>query len=250
MLDKTTLNQLHDLKLKTMAQQISLQQEQPDITALTFEERLGMIVEAEWLSKRSSRIQRYAAQASFRFPAVIEDIEYNGKHGITKQDVLRLSDGSYIKKKQNILISGLTGVGKTYLVCALGQSACNRCVPVRYIRTADLFFELADAQMAGKYLQYRNKLAKVPLLILDDWGMRPFTIEESHEIMELFELRYQKGATIIAGQLPHTSWHELFPDPTLSDAILDRIVHNAHKFNITGESMRKILAEKELHTQS
>jgi DNA replication protein DnaC len=246
MLENTTLNQLCDLRLKVMAQTIREQQEQPDMPALSFEERLGMAVEAEWLAKRSRRIQRHISQADFRFPAMMEDIEYHGKHGITKQDVLRMSDGGYIKKKQNILISGPTGVGKTYLVCALGRCACNTLVQVRYIRTVDLFFEIADAQMAGKYVSLRKKLAKVPLLILDDWGMRPFTPEESHEIMELFEMRYQKGSAIIAGQLPYANWHELFPDPTLSDAILDRIVHNAHKFNITGESMRKILAEKEM----
>ncbi len=246
MLENTTLNQLYDLKLKAMAQTIREQQEQPDMPALSFEERLGLAVEAEWLAKRSRRIQRHVSQADFRFPAMTEDIEYQGKHGITKQDVLRLTDGGYIKKKQNILVSGPTGVGKTYLVCALGRCACNAMVAVRYIRTADLFFEIADAQMTGKYVLFRKKLARIPLLILDDWGMRPFTLEESHEIMELFELRYQKGSTIIAGQLPHANWHELFPDPTLSDAILDRIVHNAHKFNITGESMRKTLAEKEM----
>jgi DNA replication protein DnaC len=246
MLDKVMVEQLHELRLGVMAQKLAEQQENSDMMALSFDERLGMIVEAEWIARKTRRVERHISQANFRFPAMIEDIEYHGKHGITKQDVLRLSDSGYIHKKQNILICGPTGVGKTYLVCALGRCACLGNIQARYIRTSDLFYELADAQMAGNYPACKRKLGKLPLLILDDWGMRPFTLEESHEIMELMEMRYQNGSTIIAGQLPHTEWHQLFPDPTLSDAILDRVVHNAHKFNIQGESMRKILAEKEM----
>ncbi|MEN6360315.1 MAG: IS21-like element helper ATPase IstB [Smithella sp.] len=250
MLDKTTLNQLHDLRLHTMSAKLSEQQNQPDILSFSFDERFGLLVDAEWMKKRGNRIERYVQQAQFRFPAVIEDIDYTGKHGISKKDVLILSEGGYLRKKQNVLVSGFTGIGKTYLICALGRCACCQCLSVRYIRTPDLFLELADAQLDGKYSSYRRRLAKFSLLILDDWGMRPFTIEESHEILELMELRYQNGSTIISSQIPYTSWHELFPDPTVADAILDRIVHNAYKFNLSGESMRKTLAEKEFVRES
>jgi DNA replication protein DnaC len=244
MLNKTTINQLHDLHLSAMAAAFIAQQEQPDMEAIPFEERLGLLVETEWLSKRSNRINRLIAKANFRFQAVAEDIDFIGKHGITKPDVQRLCELSYLRKKQNIIISGPTGVGKTYLANALGRAVCCQGIPVTYIRIPDLFTQLSDAQMEGRFSLIRNRLATVPLLILDDWGLRTFTLEECHEIMELFERRYDTASTIIAGQLPCSSWHDLFPDPTLADGILDRVVHNALKFNISGESMRKILAER------
>jgi len=246
MLEKNTLNQLRDLKLSAMATALAAQQDQPDLSTLPFEERLGLLVEAEWLSKRSKRVARFVAQAGFRFPAVIEDIDWQGKRGISKQDVLRLHEGSYLRKKQNILISGPTGVGKTYLASALGRGACSQGIPALYLRVPDLFLKLSDAQTEGRYSAVREKLSAFPLLILDDWGLRKFTLEESHELMELFERRYGRGSTIVSGQLPATAWHDLFPDPTLADAILDRVVHNAYKFNISGDSMRKILAERDM----
>jgi len=242
MLDKTTLNQLRDMKLNVMASKILEQQAQPDILRISFEERLGMLVDAEWSSKRRRRIERYIRQASFRFEAVIEDIDYHDKHGISKDDMMRLSEGGYITKKQNIIFSGPTGIGKTYLACALGRQACYQYISVKYLRVTDFFMMLSDAHLENRYASFRKKLIRIPLLILDDWGMKPFTIEESHEIMELTEMRYQYGSTIFSGQLPHSKWHELFPDPTLADAILDRIVHNSYKFNLTGESMRKTMA--------
>ncbi|MFP3040215.1 IS21-like element helper ATPase IstB [Treponema primitia] len=245
MLNKTTINQLHDLHLSAMAAAFIEQQEQPGPDTLPFDERLALLVEAEWLAKRSKRINRLVTQAGFRFPAVIEDIDYQGKHGISKPDVQRLCEGSYLRNKQNILITGPTGVGKTYLVSAIGRAACYQGTPVTYIRVPDFFVQLSDAQMEGRFTLLRNRLATVPLLILDDWGLRKFTLEESHEIMELFERRYDAASTIISGQLPCSAWHGLFPDPTLADAILDRVVHNAHKFNISGDSMRKTLADRD-----
>lgn len=250
MLDKTTLNQLHDLHLHTLAATLNTQQDQPEVLSLSFEERLGILVEAEWMKRRENRIDRIIRQAQFRFSAVVEDIEYHGKQGITKKDIQKLCDCAFIRKKQNILLSGPTGVGKTYLACALGRSACYQCYSVRYIRTNDLFLELADARMEGKYSAYRKNLSRVSMLILDDWGMRSFTEDESHEILELMEMRYQASSTVIVSQPPYSEWHQLFPDPTLADAVLDRIIHNSYKFNIIGESMRKTLAEKDFDRES
>ena len=243
MLDKVTLNQLHDLRLSAMAAKLVELQERD--TPCSFEEGLALLVQTEWLSKRSRRTNRFVCQADFRFPAVIEDIDYAGKRGLTKQDIQRLAEGLYLRKKQNIFICGPTGVGKTYLACALGRCACYQGFPVRYLRIPDFFARLADAQMDGGCSSFRKKLAAVPLLILDDWGLRKFTLEESHELMELFERRYDNASTLIASQIPCTNWHELFPDPTLADAILDRVIHNAHKLNVTGDSMRKTLAARE-----
>jgi DNA replication protein DnaC len=238
MLDNPTLRQLHDLRLTVMAAKLREQQEQPDIACLSFEERLGLLVEAELFSRRTKRIDKLIAQAAFRFEASLEDIDYQGKHGITKPDILRLSTGNYLRKYFNILVSGPTGVGKTYLACALGHAACSQGVPVLYTRLSDLFLRLSEAHLEGRYLDLREKLSKVPLLILDDWGLRKFSLEETHEIMEIVERHYGRAATIISGQLPVSAWHELFPDPTLADAIVDRLIHNAYKYNITGASMR------------
>jgi DNA replication protein DnaC len=242
MLDKATLNKLREMRLSAMAAKFVWQQEQPGIQSLSFEERFSMLIDAEWLAKHDRRIDRYIKQAEFRFPAVVEDIDYQEKRGITKHDILRLSDCSYIQRKQNVILSGPTGVGKTYLACSLGRCACQQGMAASYVRTSDLFLALEEAHATSSYISLRNRLAKVPLLILDDWGLKPFTMAESHEIMEIAERRYRNASTFISGQLPPSSWHELFPDPTLADAILDRLVHNAYKFNLTGESMRKTLA--------
>ena len=245
MLDNVTISKLHDLKLKAMARLLQDQQGNPSIGSLSFEERLGLLVEAEWLSRRDGRTARHIRQAGFRFSAVIEDISYQGKQGISKDDIHRLSSGGYIRKNQNVILTGPTGVGKTYIACALGRTACLQGIGTRYMRVADLQLEMAAARYNGKYPALQKELARIPLLILDDLGIKQFTVDESHDMLEVAEARYQKGSTIFAGQLPSAKWHELFPDPTLADAILDRVVHNAYKFNITGETMRKTLAMRD-----
>jgi len=242
MLDKATINKLREMKLSAMANKLVWQQGQPGVQSLSFEERFGMIVDAEWMSKHNRRTNRLVKQAEFRFPAVLEDVDYSGKRGLTKPDVLRLSDCQYIQKKQNLFLTGPTGVGKTYIACALGYCACQQGIAVKYIRTSDLFLSIEEARATDTYVSLKKQLVRVPLLILDDWGMKPFSIVECHEISELVELRYDRASMLISSQLPHSSWHELFPDPTIADAILDRLVHNAFKFNLTGESMRKTLA--------
>jgi len=246
MLDNTTLNQLHDLRLPAMASFFKEQLCQNGINSLSFEERFAMLVEAEWLSRRNKRLGRLIRQAGFRFPAILEDIDFKGKRGITKPEMLKLSLGTYIKKAQNIFFSGPTGIGKTYLVCALGRAACAQGVQVLYIRVPDYFEQVFIPHKNSRQKSLRLKCAKIPLLILDDWGLKKFTSEETHEISELFEQRYGRAATIISGQIPCSAWHDLFCDPTQADAILDRIIHNAYKYNIAGESMRKVIGQRDL----
>ena len=246
MLDNITLNQLHDLRLSAMAASFKEQSEIHSMASLSFEERFGFLVEAEWLHRRNKRTEQLIKKAGFRFPAVIEDIDYSNKKGITKGEIMKLGLGTYIKKAHNIFFCGPTGVGKTYLVCALGRSACMQGHQVMYIRLNDFFRSSFAALAHGRQTQFRDKCAKVPLLILDDWGLKKFSFEETVELSDLFERRYGRVSTIISGQVPSTSWHELFPDPTQADSILDRIVHNAYPYNITGDSMRKTIGKKSL----
>jgi len=202
----------------------------------------AFLVEAEWQSRRNKRTERLIRQAGFRFTADIHDIDWQGKSGIPKPEIFKHSLGAYIKKANNIIFSGPTGVGKTYLICALGRAACAQGVKVMYIRLPDFFQLVCDKRI------FRDRCAKVPLLILDDWGLKKFSLEETGELSELFERRYERAPTIISGQVPFTSWHELFPDPTQADSILDRIIHNAYKYSIAGESMRKTIGKRSLES--
>jgi len=250
MLNNATLNHLKDLRLSVMADSFKEQSEKKNITSLSFEERFGLLVEAEWLQRRNNRTERLIRKAGFRFTAEIEDIDYTNKKGITKGEIMKLSLGSYIKKAQNIFFCGPTGVGKTYLACALGRSACLQGIQVLYIRLPD-FFECIFADIPqGRLSLFRDKCSKALLLILDDWGLKKFNFEETAELTNLFERRYNRVSTIISSQVPFAAWHELFPDPTQADSILDRIVHNAYDYNITGESMRKTIGKRSFENQA
>jgi DNA replication protein DnaC len=244
MFDNATLNQLRELRLSAMAEGFKEQQHKPGMGSLSFEERFALLVEAEWLSRRNKRTGRLVRQAGFRLSAAMEDIDFHGKRGVTKPELLKHSLGAYIKKAQNIIFCGPTGVGKTYLACALGHAACAQGTQVVYVRVSDFLRRVFDSQKPS----FRDKCAKVPLLILDDWGLRKFSLEETCELSDLFERRYGRAATIISGQVPVASWHDLFPDPTQADSILDRIVHNAYPYSISGESMRKAIGKRSLES--
>ena len=242
MFDNATINKLREMHLSAMAESFKEQQGKTGIGSLSFEERFAFLVEAEWLSRRTKRTERLVRQAGFRFSAAIENIEWQGKRGIAKPEILKHSLGAYIKKAQNIILSGPTGVGKTYIACALGYAACSQGIQVMYTRLSDFFQRIYEKSSC------RGKCAQVPLLILDDWGLKKFSLEETGELSDLFERRYGRVSTIISGQVPSTSWHELFPDPTQADSILDRIVHNAHAYSISGESMRKAIGKQSLES--
>jgi DNA replication protein DnaC len=247
MLDNQTVSKLRDMKLKTMVQMLSEPEEM--YRGLSFEERFGMMVEKEWLSKKNNKIKRLLYNASLGVDACVEDIDYSSDRQIDRKLIAGLSSCAYLEQKLNIVISGKTGTGKTYLACALGNAACRQCITVKYYRIPELLLDIQDAKSENKYSKFMHSLNKVKLLILDDIGLKSYSLEESRDILEIAERRYNKNSTILSGQIAHTMWYELFPDPTIADAILDRVIHNSYIFELDSKkSMREITARKTMKT--
>lgn len=243
MLNNPTVEKLKDLKLKVMAQMLN----DPDnsLKELSFEEHLGIMVEKEWLAKKNSRIKRLLNNASLGLNACIEDIDYSVDRTIDKKAIQKLALCSFIEQKLNIVISGKTGCGKTYIACAFGNTACRHGYTVKYFRVPELLLEIQDAKNENRYTKFMSWLQNVKLVILDDIGLKSYTLEESRDILEIAENRYNKVSTILAGQIAHTQWYELFPDPTIADAIMDRIIHNSYILPLDSKkSMREVMAEK------
>ncbi len=243
MLNNPTVEKLRDLKLKVMAQMMS----DPDnsLRELSFEERLGIMIEKEWLHRKNSRIKRLLNNASLGLNACIEDIDYSSDRTIDKKIIQTLSSCSFIEQKLNIVVSGKTGSGKTYIVCALGNNACRHGYTVKYFRIPELLLEIQDAKNENRYAKFMAGLQNIKLLILDDIGLKSYTLEESRDILEIAECRYNKASTVLSGQIAHTKWYDLFPDPTLADAIMDRIIHNSYILALDSKkSMREVMAEK------
>jgi len=243
MLNNPTVEKLKDLKLKVMAQMLS----DPDnsLRELSFEERFGIMVENEWLAKKNSRIKRLLNNASLGLNACIEDIDYSVDRTIDKKTIQKLSACSFIEQKLNIVISGKTVCGKTYIACAFGNAACRHGYTVEYFRIPELLLEIQDAKNENRYAKFMTGLQNIKLLILDDIGLKSYTLEESRDILEIAESRYNKVSTILAGQIAHTKWYDLFPDPTIADAIMDRIIHNSYILALDSKkSMREVMAEK------
>jgi DNA replication protein DnaC len=243
MLNNPTVEKLKDLKLKVMAQMLS----DPDnsLRELSFEERLGIMVENEWLAKKNSRIKRLLNNASLGLNACIEDIDYSVDRTIDKQTIQKLSSCAFIEQKLNIVISGKTGCGKTYIACAFGNTACRHGYTVKYFRIPELLLEIQDAKNENRYAKFMTGLQSIKLLILDDIGLKSYTLEESRDILEIAESRYNKVSTILAGQIAHNKWYDLFPDPTIADAIMDRVIHNSYILALdSNKSMREVMAEK------
>lgn len=243
MLNNQTVEKLRDLKLKVMANMLSNQDN--SLKELSFEERLGIMVENEWLSKKNARIKRLLNNASLGLNACIEDIDYTSDRKIDKQTIQQLSTCSFIEQKLNIVISGKTGTGKTYIACAIGNSACRNGYTARYYRIPELLLEIQDAKNENRYSRFMISLQNTKLLILDDIGLKSYTLEESRDILEIAESRYNRASTVLAGQISHIKWYELFPDPTIADAIMDRIIHNSYILTLDSKkSMREVMAKK------
>ncbi len=239
MLNEQTMEKLTTLKLNGMADAFKEQLEQPDIHQLSFEERFGLLVDRHWTWKEDRRMKRLLRNAKLKVNACIEDIDYTSPRGIDRSVIFKLASCQWIRSSQNIIITGPTGVGKTYLSCAFANKACREGFATLYKRAPRLFQEIAIARADGSYAKLMNKLAKAKVLIIDDFGLAPLSDSERRELLEVIEDRQGLSSTIIVSQVPIENWHENIGDPTIADAILDRLIHNAHKFNLKGESMRK-----------
>lgn len=240
MLNEPTIEKLTALRLAAMADAWLEQNKNPKMASLTFDDRFGMLVDAEHMARDNRRLGRLLKDAQLRLPnACIEDIETSPTRGIEKVMVRQLGTGAWIHDHLNVLLCGPTGVGKSYIGCALGQSACRKGHRVLYRRVPRLFDELALARAEGGYARLLAKLAKADVLVLDDWGLGSLKEVQRHDLLEVLEDRYGKLSTVVTSQLPTSKWHEWIGDPTLADGILDRLVNNAYKVDLKGHSRRK-----------
>jgi DNA replication protein DnaC len=250
MLTQQTLNKLHDMKLIAMADAFSEQLGQPDLGDLSFEDRFAMLVDRQWSFKEDRRMSRLLRAAKLRDSACIENIDFKTPRALDKSLLVRLTAGDWIKKAQNVIVLGPTGVGKSYLACAIANSACRNGFPAMYKRAPRLYQEVAIARADGSYPKLMSKLSKIKVLIIDDFCIVPMSDPERRDLLEVLEDRQSISSTIIATQVPVENWIEHIGDPTLADAILDRLVHNAHRINLKGESMRKIRSSLTKPTKS
>ena len=243
MLNEQTLEKLYAMKLNGMADAFKDQLHQPNVAELCFEERFGLLVDYHWSWTEERRMKRLLSNAKLKINGCVEDIDFKTPRGINKSVILHLANCEWIKNAQNIIITGATGVGKTYLTCALANRACRMGFSAFYIRIPNLFQQLAIARADGSYPKIMKKLTKTRVLVLDDLGLAPMNAAERRDLLEVIEDRHSLSSTIVATQLPIENWHDNIRDPTIADAILDRLIHNAHKINLKGESMRKLRAK-------
>ncbi len=239
MLTQPLLDKLSQLRLPAFRAALEDQMQSPHYAALSFEERLGLLVDIETTHRTHNRLQRRLKAARFPLPATLEDLDLSASRGLNRAQVLELAQGAWIANHLNIIILGATGAGKSFLSAALGRSACQAEFTVRYYRTSRLLQQLTLAQADGSYPKLLRTLARTQLLILDDWLRDPLTRRQARDLLEILDDRYGRTATLVATQVPVADWHLRIPDPTLSDSIHDRLIHNAYRLQLQGESMRK-----------
>ena len=241
MLTHPTIEQLQTLRLSGMQHALKEQLVMDDINDMSFEERLALLLDREANVRENRRLQTRLRKAKLRQNACIEDIDFRHPRNLDKSVITKLADCQWIKHHQNLIITGPTGAGKSYLACAFAQKACREGYTANYLRISRLFEDLNIAKGDGRYLKMLTGFAKTDLLVLDDYGLSKLNQEQRHDLLEIFEDRHRVKSTLVTSQLPMEHWHEQIGDPTLADAILDRLVHNAHKIQIQlkGGSMRK-----------
>lgn len=239
MLTQPTIEKLNSMKLTAMAKAFADQMQCPDITQLTFEERFGLIVDHQMTDLENRRMQSRLRKAKLRLPASLEDLDFKQGRGLDRSTVMSLALNQWVMSHHNILVTGPTGAGKSYLACALAQKACRDGYATLYQRVPRLLQEIAVSRLDGRYAKLIAPITRCEVLILDDLLISPLTREEQRELLEIVEERYDRKATIVTSQLPVKAWHDAMQDPTLADAILDRLVHNSYKLELKGESMRR-----------
>ncbi|MDA1372929.1 MAG: IS21-like element helper ATPase IstB [Proteobacteria bacterium] len=244
MLNNQTLQSLRSLKLTGMADGLEQQLEQPSThDELGFEERIALLVDRESTYRHNNKITRLMKAAKLKLQAYPEDVDYRHPRGLQKSQLADLLSSHWIHKHHNVLITGPTGCGKTYLGCVLATQACRHGLSVRYFRTSRLLEALSIAHGDGRFTKLIQQLAKTDLLLLDDWGLEKMTLSQRNDLLEIMEDRHGLKSTLITSQLPISEWHKTIGDATLADAILDRLLHNSHKLKLKGESMRKTMSE-------
>lgn len=240
MLTHPTLDQMATLGLTGMADAWRALADQDPGQTLDRNEWLGLMLDREASARADKRFANRLRNAKMRFPdACIEDVNFAASRGLDRRQILALAQGDWIKAKEQIILTGQTGTGKTWLACAFGHQAARLDHSVLYVRMPRLFEDMAMARLDGRFPRLVDKLARVQLLMLDDWGTHGLTDQQRLDLLELFEERYQRRSTIITAQLPVSGWHDMIGEPTIADAILDRIVHNAHRIDLKGDSMRR-----------
>jgi DNA replication protein DnaC len=239
MLIHPTIDNLRALRLFGMLNALQSQTEMKDITDLSFEDRLGLLVDAEVLTRDNTQLQSRLKTAKLRLSACIEDLDIKAGRGLDKANVLALSTCEWLRLHRNILVTGPTGSGKTYVSCAIAQKACREGYTVLYERASKLFHDLALAKADGRYLKILSTIAKKDLLVIDDFALAPLTDEQRRDLLEIVDDRYNRRSTIIISQVPSDHWHEIIGDPTIADAILDRLIHNAHKIQLKAKVSKR-----------
>jgi len=239
MLNQPTMEKLHAMKLHGMANGFREQIETPASAQLSFEERFGLLVDRQWSWKQDRALTRRLQLARFKERGVIEDIDYQHARGLDRKLIRTLATSEWVRQHLNVLFIGPTGIGKTWLACALAHRACRDGFLASHKRMAELFRELAVARADGSIGQLLTKLARIDVLLLDDFAMAPLKDHERRDFLEICDDRYQRRSTILTSQMPVAHWHEQIGDPSIADSILDRLVHNAHRIELSGDSIRK-----------
>ena len=246
MLNQPTLDKLHALRLQGMAEAFRAQAQQANLGELSFEERFALLVDQEWAWRQNRALARRLTQAKLRHHASVEDLDFRAPRRLDRS-LLRslIQDSAWVRQHQNVFLLGPTGIGKSFLACALAEKACRDGFTALYTRSPQLFRDLTLARADGSLRSRLARLAKMDVLVVDDWAVTPLAETERRDFLEICEDRYQLRSTILTSQLPVARWHEQIGDPTLADSILDRLVHNAHRIEMQGESLRKKCDGKE-----
>ena len=240
MLSAPTVEKLHQLGLAAMAAAWTDQQQHADVSSLAFDERFGLLVDAEWLARENKRLTRALKEAKLKLPqACIEAIDYPARRELDKAVIRQLATCRWVQEHHNVIVVGATGVGKSFIACALAQQACRKGFRAYYRRASRLYHELSLARADGTYVRVLARLARVDVLVIDDWGLAPPQDQERRDLLEILEDRYGARSTIITSQLPPAQWHDHLGEAMVADAICDRLLHNAYRLVLKGPSRRK-----------